>query len=184
MTSGFGWSRFLLLMCAGLAGVSVSLGVEPVPETRLVFVELAGEPAADVSVRLRGLGFPRAEIADATRVRIAEIAVQQDALVARLGQVEGAVEARFSRLANAIKVRLPLGQVERLRQIDGVVDLQPVVQFHPLTSTSVPFIGATNVWNRGTLSATGKGVRIGIIDSGIDYMHSMFGGSGKVAVAW
>ena len=180
MTSGFGWSRFLLLMCAGLAGVSVSLGVEPVPETRLVFVELAGEPAADVSVRLRGLGFPRAEIADATRVRIAEIAVQQDALVARLGQVEGAVEARFSRLANAIKVRLPLGQVERLRQIDGVVDLQPVVQFHPLTSTSVPFIGATNVWNRGTLSATGKGVRIGIIDSGIDYTHSMFGGSGKV----
>ncbi|HJN90082.1 MAG TPA: S8 family serine peptidase [Verrucomicrobiota bacterium] len=147
----------------------------------LVFAELAGEPAADVSVRLRGLGLRRAELAGATRARIAEIAVQQDALVARLGQVGGAVEARFSRLANAIKVRLPLGQVERLRQLDGVVDVQPVVQFHPLTSTSVPFIGATNVWNRGKFSATGKGVRIGIIDSGIDYTHAMFGGSGKVA---
>ena len=91
------------------------------------------------------------------------------------------VEARFSRLANALKVRLPLAQVERLRRLDGVVDVRPVAQFHPLTSTSVPFIGTPKVWNRGKLSATGKGVRIGIIDSGIDYNHAMFAGSGDVA---
>jgi len=181
MTSGFGWGRFLLPMCAGLAGVCLSLGIEPETETRLVYVELAGESAADVAVRLRGLGLAKAKIAGATRARIAEIVVQQDALVARLSQVDGAVEARFSRLANALKVRLPLGQVERLRRLDGVVGVQPVAQFRPLTSTSVPFIGATNVWNRGNLSATGKGVRIGIIDSGIDYHHAMFGGSGDVA---
>jgi subtilisin family serine protease len=147
----------------------------------LVFVVLAGEPAADVAVRLLDRGLANREIAEATRGRIAEIAAQQDEVVARLAQVGGAVEARFSRLANAIKVRLPLGQVERLRRLDGVVDVQSVAQFRPLTSSSVPFIGATNVWNRGNLSATGKGVRIGIIDSGIDYHHAMFGGSGDVA---
>ncbi|MEE2947692.1 MAG: S8 family serine peptidase, partial [Verrucomicrobiota bacterium] len=86
-----------------------------------------------------------------------------------------------SRLVNAVKVRLPLGQLERLRRLEGVADVQPVAQFHRLTSTSVPFIGATNIWSRGTFSATGKGVRIGIIDSGIDYTHAMFGGSGNVA---
>jgi subtilisin family serine protease len=147
----------------------------------LVFAVLAGEPAADVAVRLLDRGLANREIAEATRGRIAEIAAQQDAVVARLGQVGGAVEARFSRLANAIKIRLPFGQVERLRRLDGVVDVQSVAQFRPLTSSSVPFIGATNVWNRGNLSATGKGVRIGIIDSGIDYHHAMFGGSGDVA---
>ena len=128
MTSGFGWGRFLLPMCAGLAGVCLSLGIEPETETRLVYVELAGESAADVAVRLRGLGLAKAKIAGATRARIAEIVVQQDALVARLSQVDGAVEARFSRLANALKVRLPLGQVERLRRLDGVVGVQPVAQ--------------------------------------------------------
>jgi len=181
MTSGFGWDRFFLLICVGLAGFCQALGVERAAGTRLVFAELAGEPAADVAVRLREQGLAKGEIAEATRARIAEIAVQQDALVARLGQVGGVVEARFSRLANALKVRLPLGQLERLRRLDGVVDVQPVALFRPLTSTSVPFIGATNVWNRSNLSATGKGVRIGIIDSGIDYHHAMFGGSGDVA---
>jgi subtilisin family serine protease len=181
MTFGFGWGRFFLLICVGLAGFCQVFGAEKGAETRLVFAVLAGEPAADVAVRLRDRGLAKGEIAEATRARIAEIAAQQDAVVARLGQVGGAVEARFSRLANAIKVRLPLGQVEGLRRLDGVVDVQPVAQFRPLTSSSVPFIGATNVWNRGNLSATGKGVRIGIIDSGIDYHHAMFGGSGDVA---
>ena len=185
MTSGFGWDRFFLPIWLALAGVWLPLGwplgAERAAETRLVYAELAGEPAADVAVRLRAQGLDAGEIAKATRVRIAEIVLQQEALVVRLGQVGGAVEARFSRLANALKVRLPLAQVERLRRLDGVVDVRPVAQFHPLTSTSVPFIGTTKVWNRGKLSATGKGVRIGIIDSGIDYNHAMFGGSGDVA---
>jgi len=185
MTLGFGRDRFFLLFCLGLAGVCQPLGralnAEQAAGTRLVYVELAGEPAAEVAVRLRVQGLAKDKIAGATRRRIAEIAAQQKALVAQLGQVGGAVEARFSRLANALKVRLPLGQMERLRRLDGVVGVQPVAQFRPLTSTSVPFIGTTNVWNRGDLSATGQGVRIGIIDSGIDYHHTMFGGSGDVA---
>ena len=172
------FSQFAL----GLPGVCWPLGAERGAETSLVFAELAGEPAADVAVRLRDRGLGNREIAEATRVRIAEIAVQQDALVARLGQVGGMVEARFSRLVNALKVRLPLAHLERLRRLDGVVDVQSCgAILRPLTSTSVPFIGTTKVWNRGKLSATGKGVRIGIIDSGIDYHHAMFGGSGDVA---
>ena len=181
MTCGFGWGCFFLPVCLFLAGVGQVFCAEQGAATRLVFAELAGEPAADVASRLRAQGLAKGKIAKATRARIAEIAVQQEALAARLGQVDGVVEARFSRLANALKIRLPLAQVERLRRLDGVVDVRPVAQFHPLTSTSVPFIGTTKVWNRGKLSATGKGVRIGIIDSGIDYNHAMFGGSGDVA---
>ena len=181
MTLGSNWGCFFSSFCLCFAALGQTIGAETELETRLVYVVLEGEPAAEVAVRLRDRGLAKREIAEATRERIAEIATQQDQLVARLGQVQGTVEAQFSRLANAVKVRLPLDQAKRLRQLDGVVAVKPVAQFHSLTSTSVPFIGATNVWNIGKLSATGKGIRIGIIDSGIDYNHAMFGGSGKVA---
>lgn len=44
---------------------------------------------------------------------------------------------------------------------------------------SVSFIGAKAA--KEELGITGKGLRIGIIDTGIDYTHSMFGGSGSIA---
>ena len=42
---------------------------------------------------------------------------------------------------------------------------------------SVSFIGAKEA---NELGITGKGLRIGIIDTGIDYTHTMFGGSGSI----
>lgn len=43
---------------------------------------------------------------------------------------------------------------------------------------SVSFIGAKEAHQE--LGLTGKGLRIGIIDTGIDYTHTMFGGSGSI----
>ncbi len=51
-------------------------------------------------------------------------------------------------------------------------------------STSVPFIGAQHVWNGlpgGIGPYKGDNIRIGIIDSGIDYHHADFGGTGLLA---
>jgi subtilisin family serine protease len=46
------------------------------------------------------------------------------------------------------------------------------------TRNSVAFIGAEKA--RADLGLDGKGLRIGIIDTGIDYTHTMMGGSGSV----
>ena len=81
MTSGFGWGRFFLIICLGSPDVCLPpgqmLGAEQVAETRLVYLELSGEPAADVAMRLRAQGLEAGEIAKLTRVRISEIAIQQ-----------------------------------------------------------------------------------------------------------
>ena len=44
--------------------------------------------------------------------------------------------------------------------------------------TSVPFIGATEVWNK--LGVKGQGMRVAVVDTGIDYTHANFGGPGTV----
>ena len=44
--------------------------------------------------------------------------------------------------------------------------------------TSVPFLGADQVWE--DTGYTGEGIKVAIIDTGIDYTHASFGGPGTV----
>ena len=78
--------------------------------------------------------------------------------------------------ANGFRVKGTPAEIASLRSMPGVLSVAPV-KVHKLDNIeSVPWIGAPAVW-----SAVGKGegVKIGIIDSGIDYTHATFGGSGN-----
>jgi minor extracellular serine protease Vpr len=80
--------------------------------------------------------------------------------------------------ANGFRARVRLSDVPNLRSLPGVRSVGRV-ELHKLDNIeSVPWIGAPAVW-----AAMGRGekVKIGIIDSGIDYTHADFGGSGNPA---
>src|SRR5258708_11017148 len=53
--------------------------------------------------------------------------------------------------------------------------------FTPSNVNGVPYVGAPTAW--GSFSGTGAGVKIAVIDTGIDYTHTDFGGPGTVP-AW
>ncbi|MBK9089854.1 MAG: hypothetical protein IPL90_12725 [Holophagales bacterium] len=58
--------------------------------------------------------------------------------------------------------------------------VKPLVLHSPDNATSVPFLGVpAQVWQ--AFGNAGEGVKVGIIDSGIDYQHAMFGGNGAEA---
>ncbi|HEX3529840.1 MAG TPA: IPTL-CTERM sorting domain-containing protein [Thermoanaerobaculia bacterium] len=158
-----------------------------------VLVEFADPPAARVyGDTLRQATDQHRSIADATaaavraaRSQISKIAVVQDRFMAALPS-DGNPEViyKVQKAYNGISLRLDAAEVGRLRSLPGVRAVHPVELEYPTNATSVPFIGAPNLWenNIGLPSTlTGAGVKIGIIDTGLDYLHADFGGTGLLA---
>jgi subtilisin family serine protease len=113
--------------------------------------------------------------------RAFEIERQHLTVKRHLDTMNGRVLARYQRLANALKVRLPASKLEALRGIPGVVRIESPRLYQRAVETSVPFVGAPSVWKARQFPADGAGIRIGFIDTGIDYTHADFGGSGDPA---
>jgi minor extracellular serine protease Vpr len=80
--------------------------------------------------------------------------------------------------ANGFRVVVNATDIATLRAMPGVRSVGRVELHTPDNAESVPWIGAPAVW-----SAIGRGehVRIGVIDTGIDYTHADFGGPGTPA---
>ena len=150
-----------------------------------VMIELSDPPAAVVWAQT--LAAPvhaleldaRAAAVTAARTQLARIEqAQQDVVQALPDQVGAALLYRVQRVYNGVAVEVDASQVEALRELPGVKDVHPLRPKRLANSTSVPFIGAPQVWDSTGLNVTGTGIRIGLIDSGIDYLHKDFGGSG------
>ncbi|MBO9130070.1 S8 family serine peptidase [Bacillus sp. 165] len=65
-------------------------------------------------------------------------------------------------------------ELRRLEKIKGIIRVTPAAVYKTDVEESVPFIGATDI--RGKLDPkgnrlTGKGITVGVIDTGIDYTH-------------
>ena len=170
----------IIIYCAVLvvfAIPSLIFGAPPKEARKTYFLVLDGETASEVHARMKGKNSEQ-EIASAVNNRRATINNQQDALVAQLHARGHIVSGRFSQVLNAVRVHASSEEADRLLSLPGVKRLEPARHKKPLLSTSVPFIGGPQVWGSAAGAADGSGVRIGIIDTGIDYTHADFGGTG------
>jgi subtilisin family serine protease len=91
----------------------------------------------------------------------------------------------FSRLWNGVSVRAPRSEVEKLIEAGVVKSAFPVLEVqapNPVTQSApspdlAKAIAMTGVdIAQSSLGLTGAGVRVGIIDTGIDYLHPDLGG--------
>jgi subtilisin family serine protease len=76
---------------------------------------------------------------------------------------------------NGFRVKVNPGQIERLRALPGVRSVAPVTLHKPDLVYSVPWIGSPAVWSS---LGNGDGITVAVLDTGIDYTHANFGGSG------
>jgi subtilisin family serine protease len=84
---------------------------------------------------------------------------------------------RYRLVANGFSLTLPDDDVARLGRLDGVRDVLPAESYAPQATSPPQQIGAPAIWGP-TLDTAGQGVKIGIIDSGIDPDHPYFDPAG------
>ena len=122
--------------------------------------------------------------ADQQRAYLAQLKQKQDAVMAQVSAMGGVELGRVSKGHNALIVSIDASHLQDIHGINGVVAVRPVADV-PLTSAPVPdlpttdaYIGASAVQASGY---TGAGIRVAMLDTGIDYTHYNLGGSGNVA---
>lgn len=138
------------------------------------FVVMKAPSLAD---RVRAAGDAGVEAADQRAAATEALAGQAGAIREARG-LGGTVSFRYGRVVNAFSAKLTREAAERLASRADVASVQPVSIVKRHNSTSVPFIGTTPVWDAGF---TGTGMRVALVDTGIDYTHAAFGGSGDPA---
>ena len=131
-----------------------------------VILQLAGKPV------LERRGLSQAQKANVK----AQLKATQTKLTKALRQEGARVLGTYQVAYNGIKVRVSSAKVGALADLPGVSAVRAVSTYTVDNTVGVPFIGADSAWQ--DLGATGAGVGIAVIDTGIDYYHADFGGSG------
>src|ERR671914_57796 len=112
------------------------------------------------------------------------VARQQRALERRLTAAipTARVRWRYSVVLNALAVVVPANAVGRLERLPGVREVYGSVRYRPRLDRSTRQIEAHTLWGQD-FSTAGNGVKIGIIDDGVDASHQFFSAGGFTAPA-
>ena len=142
-----------------------------------VVLELADAPVAvqDAKAQQRGQKLS-AEEKHAIRQ---QLEAKQNQLHDRLAAAGAQVVGQMQDAYNGVQVVVEQGNLTQLANLPGLVGIHTVQTFDLDNTNGVPFVGAPQAWQ--DTGVTGAGVKVGIIDTGIDYTHADFGGPGTVA---
>jgi subtilisin family serine protease len=87
------------------------------------------------------------------------------------------VRWRYRYVLDALAVVAPRRDLGRLASLPGVAHVYRSVEYHSMLDESVPMIDAPALWGPA-LATAGQGVKIAIIDDGVDQAHRFFSPSG------
>ncbi len=105
-----------------------------------------------------------------------QIEAAQQILAEKVAVLPGArMEGSLTTVMNALMVRIPPEQYNSLRSLPGIKKVYFSRLHKRLLDTSAELVNAQGLWSKaGGSSVAGRGVKIGIIDTGIDITNPMF----------
>ncbi len=170
------------LLALGSAGGAAST---PTPAALSEVVVTLSSPSLASAYRSRPLAYGAASRgkkldlrAATSRSYLERLAATQLAVSRR---IESAVPAanvrwRYRIVANGLAVSLPSDEISALRELPGVEHVYPSYSYRSLDASvpvDVSAIGAPELW-KPDLSSSGQGIKIGIIDDGVDQRSPYF----------
>ena len=169
----------------GFGALAPTIGAERIgerlaaPDSEIeVFLRLDAPSVAELNIQaLRATG--KYASSEAQKAQAARVEVQQASFRQLLANYDATELSALRVGANGLRVRVPASELSGLRALPGVKSVGRVELHTPDNIDSVPWIGAPAVWSG--LGLQGENVSIGVIDTGIDYLHANFGGAGNPA---
>jgi len=157
--------------------------IQPGPDdTVRVIIQLKADPLATYKSRLQATA---GQLAQAEWEQIAAYARglqrEQQRLLNQIRNqgIELELRRAYHYLFNGLAASVKVADMERIAALPSVKGVYPDYQVHASLEQSVPLIGAPQVWTMRDAHGqpvTGKGVRVAIVDTGIDYTHPDLGG--------
>lgn len=108
-----------------------------------------------------------------------DLQARQRATRSRLRSLGARIQASYTDVLNGFRVRVRADRVPRIARLPGVTAVLLVPRHEPDNRRTDRYLDVPATW--GATGRTGRGVRIAIIDSGINYYHEDFGGAGTAA---
>ncbi len=104
----------------------------------------------------------------------------QDAIARRIERTipSARVRWRYRIVLDGLAVTLPASRLGELSRIPGVASVRPTAAYRVALQTSPELIGADQLWGLPDLTTAGEGIKIGIIDQGVDQVHPFFDPTG------
>lgn len=141
-----------------------------------VIVQLDGAAVADFDAR--ALERDGSRLTQAVRQDLArQVARGQDQMRPRIAAVGANVQASYRNVLNGFRVSIRPGQLGQLAALPGVRNVYSIPRFTIGMVDTGNYVESPRTWS--ATGFTGKGVTVAIIDTGIDYFHADFGGSGN-----
>jgi subtilisin family serine protease len=139
-------------------------------------VRLSDAPLAvlqGASAKQRGVALNK----DQANAYLQDLRRKQSGVMAQIRALGGSELARVSKALNAVIISIDASQLQTVAQLPGVVSVRAVRTYTRDLAETVPYIGAAAAQTAGK---DGNGVRVAVLDSGIDYTHKNLSGLGTV----
>mgnify|MGYP000920886711 CR=1 FL=1 len=138
-----------------------------------VMVQLTGDPVAVVQAKSAKVLKRAQKNQIKAGLRKAQRAVRAG-ITAKGGRILSQLQSAY----NGMRVRVPASRIAALAALPGVAGVHALTPKSVDNTTSVPYLSTADAWQYS--GVTGAGVKVAIIDTGIDYTHADFGGPGTV----
>ena len=114
----------------------------------------------------------------ASRAYLARLSREQAAAAAQIVRAipQSRIQERYRILLDALALTLPYRKLPALARLSSVRRIYPSLRYHLDTNRSPGVIHADELW--ATRSDFGQGIKIGVVDDGIDQKNAFFNPSG------